>query len=94
MKGGGKRSLSSLIQFGPGSPTRLTNRKSDFKFGAAIPFCSFVKIALTKNPKKRPAAERLLFHPFVLAGDLTARLSLELLQKVSLSHQFISCSLF
>ena len=42
-----------------------------------------MKIALTKNPKKRPAAERLLFHPFVLAGDLTARLSLDLLQKVS-----------
>ena len=43
---------------------------------------SFVKIALTKNPKKRPAAERMLFHPFVLAGDLSLRLSLELLQKV------------
>ena len=46
-------------------------------------FCfSFVKVCLTKNPKKRPSAERMLFHPFVLAGDLTVRLSLDLLQKV------------
>ena len=45
-----------------------------------------MKISLTKNPKKRPAAERLLFHPFVLAGDLTARLSLDLLQKVNLYY--------
>ncbi len=43
---------------------------------------SFVKVALTKNPKKRPAAERMLFHPFVLAGDLTLRLSVDLLDKV------------
>ena len=43
---------------------------------------SFVKVALTKNPKKRPAAERMLFHQFVLAGDLTIRLSQDLLQKV------------
>ena len=41
-----------------------------------------MKVSLTKNPKKRPAAERMLFHPFVLAGDLTLRLSVELLQKV------------
>ncbi len=41
-----------------------------------------MKIALTKNPKRRPAAERMLFHPFVLAGDLSVRLSLELLQRV------------
>ena len=45
-------------------------------------FSSFVKISLTKNPKKRPTAERMLYHPFVLAGDLTSRLSLELLNKV------------
>ena len=50
-----------------------------------------MKIALTKNPKKRPAAERLLFHPFVLAGDLTARLSLELLQKVRLFKCVLPC---
>lgn len=45
-------------------------------------FCSFVKVALTKNPKKRPSAERMLYQPFVLAGDLNVRLSLELLNKV------------
>ena len=43
---------------------------------------SFVKVSLTKNPKKRPAAERMLFHPYVLSGDLTVRLSLDLLDKV------------
>lgn len=31
-------------------------------------FHSFVKIALTKNPKKRPNSERLLQHPFVNGG--------------------------
>ncbi len=45
-------------------------------------FCRFVKVALTKNPKKRPSAERMLYQPFVLAGDLTHRLSGELLNKV------------
>ena len=43
---------------------------------------SFVKIALTKNPKRRPAAEKMLYQPFVLSGDLSVRLSLELLNKV------------
>ncbi|XP_065344878.1 mitogen-activated protein kinase kinase kinase kinase 5 isoform X2 [Cloeon dipterum] len=45
-------------------------------------FHNFVKTALTKNPKKRPTAERLLLHPF-FGGDLTKRLALELLQRVS-----------
>ncbi|GLG95818.1 Serine/threonine-protein kinase hippo, partial [Gryllus bimaculatus] len=45
-------------------------------------FHNFVKVALTKNPKKRPTAEKLLLHPFV-AGDMSKRLALELLQKVS-----------
>jgi serine/threonine protein kinase len=31
-------------------------------------FHSFVKVALTKNPKKRPNSERLLQHPFVNGG--------------------------
>lgn len=43
---------------------------------------SFVKIALTKNPKRRPPAEKMLYQPFVLSGDLSVRLSLELLNKV------------
>lgn len=48
----------------------------------ALCLCSFVKVSLTKNPKKRPSAERMLYQPFVLAGDLNIRLSLELLNKV------------
>ena len=39
-------------------------------------------MSLTKNPKKRPSAEKMLYLPFVLAGDLSVRLSLELLNKV------------
>jgi serine/threonine protein kinase len=45
-------------------------------------FHSFVKVALTKNPKKRPTAERLIMHPFLL-GDLSKRQALELLHKVT-----------
>ncbi|CAN8031916.1 unnamed protein product, partial [Ixodes persulcatus] len=48
-------------------------------------FHHFVKIALTKNPKKRPTAERLLMHPF-LNGDLTKRLARELMEKVNNPH--------
>lgn len=43
-------------------------------------FHSFIKTALTKNPKKRPTAERLLAHPFVTA-DMAGRVAKELLQK-------------
>jgi len=43
---------------------------------------SFVRVALTKNPKKRPPAERMLHQPFVLAGDLNIGLSRELLARV------------
>ena len=46
------------------------------------PIFSFVKDALTKNPKRRPTAEKMLYHKFLLAGDLNMRLSLELLNKV------------
>ncbi|XP_049802782.1 mitogen-activated protein kinase kinase kinase kinase 5 isoform X11 [Schistocerca nitens] len=51
-------------------------------------FHNFVKVALTKNPKKRPTAEKLLQHPF-FQSDMSKRLALELLQKVSNpSHMF------
>lgn len=43
-------------------------------------FQSFVKTALTKNPKKRPTAERLLSHPFVTA-PMHVRIVKDLLQK-------------
>lgn len=56
-------------------------------------FHSFVKIALTKNPKKRPNAERLLQHPFVNGGgagtgEMSVRLMRELLHKYQNPHQF------
>uniref|UniRef100_A0A6I8P7A3 Mitogen-activated protein kinase kinase kinase kinase n=1 Tax=Ornithorhynchus anatinus TaxID=9258 RepID=A0A6I8P7A3_ORNAN len=46
-------------------------------------FHNFVKIALTKNPKKRPTAERLLTHNFVGQPGLSKALAVELLDKVS-----------
>ncbi|XP_008209701.1 mitogen-activated protein kinase kinase kinase kinase 5 isoform X2 [Nasonia vitripennis] len=52
-------------------------------------FHSFVKVALTKNPKKRPTAEKLLQHAFFQSELMSKRLALELLQKVSNpSHMF------
>lgn len=50
-------------------------------------FHSFIKTALTKNPKKRPTAERLLAHPFV-NGDMSVRVAKELLQKYLSPNQF------
>ncbi|XP_076463603.1 mitogen-activated protein kinase kinase kinase kinase 5-like isoform X2 [Babylonia areolata] len=44
-------------------------------------FQHFVKVALTKNPKKRPPADKLLEHPFFQQGDLSRRLTKELLEK-------------
>jgi hypothetical protein len=37
---------------------------------------------LTKNPKKRPAARKMLEHPHMLAMELGKRLAVELLQQV------------
>ncbi|KAK2817660.1 hypothetical protein Q5P01_025851 [Channa striata] len=45
-------------------------------------FHEFVKIALTKNPKKRPAADKLLQHPFV-SQPLSRTLVIELLDQTS-----------
>uniref|UniRef100_A0A8C4QY85 Mitogen-activated protein kinase kinase kinase kinase 3a n=1 Tax=Eptatretus burgeri TaxID=7764 RepID=A0A8C4QY85_EPTBU len=45
-------------------------------------FHSFVKIALTKNPKKRPTAEKLLMHPFC-QQTLPHSIPMELLQRCS-----------
>ncbi|KAK9885797.1 hypothetical protein WA026_013666 [Henosepilachna vigintioctopunctata] len=51
-------------------------------------FHNFVKVALTKNPKKRPTAEKLLQHA-IFQGDMSRRLAIELLQKVNNpSHMF------
>uniref|UniRef100_A0A452TMP7 Mitogen-activated protein kinase kinase kinase kinase 5 n=1 Tax=Ursus maritimus TaxID=29073 RepID=A0A452TMP7_URSMA len=46
-------------------------------------FHNFVKVALTKNPKKRPTAERLLTHTFVGQPGLSRALAVELLDKVN-----------
>ncbi|CAF2398571.1 unnamed protein product [Rotaria sp. Silwood2] len=46
-----------------------------------ITFQNFVKYALTKNPKKRPSAEKLLEHPF-LQGNLTSAIARDLLDRV------------
>ncbi|KAL1006178.1 hypothetical protein UPYG_G00068890 [Umbra pygmaea] len=45
-------------------------------------FHHFVKISLTKNPKKRPSADKLLQHPFV-SQPLSRTLAIELLDKAS-----------
>ncbi|XP_045475527.1 mitogen-activated protein kinase kinase kinase kinase 3-like isoform X2 [Harmonia axyridis] len=45
-------------------------------------FHNFVKVALTKNPKKMPTAEKLLQHA-IFQSDMSRRLALELLQKVN-----------
>uniref|UniRef100_A0A3P8XCY4 Mitogen-activated protein kinase kinase kinase kinase n=1 Tax=Esox lucius TaxID=8010 RepID=A0A3P8XCY4_ESOLU len=45
-------------------------------------FHHFVKLSLTKNPKKRPTAEKLLQHPFV-SQPLSRTLAIELLDKAS-----------
>lgn len=49
-------------------------------------FHSFLKVALTKNPKKRPTAERLLQHAF-FQSEMSVRLAMELLQKYHSPHQ-------
>ncbi|XP_054459792.1 mitogen-activated protein kinase kinase kinase kinase 3-like [Anoplopoma fimbria] len=45
-------------------------------------FHQFVKVALTKNPRKRPTADKLLQQPFV-SQPLSRTLAMELLDKVS-----------
>lgn len=50
-------------------------------------FHSFIKTALTKNPKKRPTAEKLLSHPFV-TSEMSVRIVKELLQKYLSPNQF------
>lgn len=50
-------------------------------------FHNFIKTALTKNPKKRPTAERLLQHPFV-QSEMSVRVAKELLQKYLSPNQF------
>ncbi|XP_076441749.1 mitogen-activated protein kinase kinase kinase kinase 5-like isoform X2 [Babylonia areolata] len=54
-------------------------------------FQHFVKVALTKNPKKRPPADKLLEHPFFQQGELSRRLTKELLDKSqNPSHSYVT----
>ncbi|XP_077945866.1 mitogen-activated protein kinase kinase kinase kinase 5 isoform X5 [Gasterosteus aculeatus] len=46
-------------------------------------FHNFVKVSLTKNPKKRPTAEKLLSHVYVAQIGLTRRLAVDLLDKMN-----------
>ncbi|KAM6228762.1 mitogen-activated protein kinase kinase kinase kinase 1 [Spheniscus humboldti] len=46
------------------------------------PFHNFVKVTLTKNPKKRPSAAKMLSHQFVAQPGLSRALTLELLEKL------------
>lgn len=48
-------------------------------------FHHFIKTALTKNPKKRPTAERLMTHSF-LTGPLSKKIVRELLERVRNPH--------
>ncbi|XP_053213147.1 mitogen-activated protein kinase kinase kinase kinase 5-like isoform X5 [Panonychus citri] len=51
-------------------------------------FHNFIKSALTKNPKKRPSAEKLLTHQFVQGDHLNRRLTKELIDKARNPHSF------
>ncbi|XP_022648206.1 mitogen-activated protein kinase kinase kinase kinase 3-like [Varroa jacobsoni] len=44
-------------------------------------FHGFVKLALTKNPKKRPTADRMLLHPFLI-GELSKEVIINLIERV------------
>lgn len=50
---------------------------------------SFVKAALTKNPKKRPSAECLLTHSFVSEPDLDRSLTRDLLERAQNSSSVL-----
>uniref|UniRef100_A0AAX7VF89 Mitogen-activated protein kinase kinase kinase kinase n=1 Tax=Astatotilapia calliptera TaxID=8154 RepID=A0AAX7VF89_ASTCA len=46
-------------------------------------FHNFVKVCLTKSPKKRPTAEKILGHVFMAQTGLTRRLATELIDKMN-----------
>uniref|UniRef100_A0A669EQX6 Mitogen-activated protein kinase kinase kinase kinase n=1 Tax=Oreochromis niloticus TaxID=8128 RepID=A0A669EQX6_ORENI len=46
-------------------------------------FHNFVKVCLTKNPKKRPTAEKILGHVFMAQTGLTRRLAMDLIDKMN-----------
>ncbi|CAG0879435.1 unnamed protein product [Darwinula stevensoni] len=50
-------------------------------------FQNFIKVALTKNPKKRPTASLILTHAFLQGSHLNKNRSMELLQMVNSPQQ-------
>ncbi|XP_054854637.1 mitogen-activated protein kinase kinase kinase kinase 1 isoform X2 [Eublepharis macularius] len=54
-------------------------------------FHNFVKMTLTKNPKKRPSASKMLTHQFVAQPGLRRCLTLDLLEKVQNPEHQSSC---
>ncbi|CAM4789742.1 unnamed protein product [Rotaria magnacalcarata] len=69
------RALFLMSKSGFKSPTLKDKSKW------SVTFQNFVKYTLTKNPKKRPSAEKLLDHPF-LQGHLTAQIARDLLDRI------------
>uniref|UniRef100_A0A8C2T7B2 Mitogen-activated protein kinase kinase kinase kinase n=1 Tax=Coturnix japonica TaxID=93934 RepID=A0A8C2T7B2_COTJA len=70
----------------------IFNHKAKGKGEWSSTFHNFVKIALTKNPKKRPTADRLLAHSFVGQPGLSRSLAVELLDKVNNPDNHTHCS--
>ncbi|KAL8219872.1 UNVERIFIED_CONTAM: hypothetical protein K2H54_035286 [Gekko kuhli] len=54
-------------------------------------FHNFVKMALTKNPKKRPGASKMLTHQFVTQPGLRRSLTLDLLEKLHHPEHLSDC---
>nr|XP_008118151.1 PREDICTED: mitogen-activated protein kinase kinase kinase kinase 1 isoform X2 [Anolis carolinensis] len=54
-------------------------------------FHNFVKVTLTKNPKKRPSASKMLTHQFVAQQGLGRNLTLDLLEKLRDPDKLSSC---
>ncbi|XP_053257809.1 mitogen-activated protein kinase kinase kinase kinase 1 isoform X2 [Podarcis raffonei] len=54
-------------------------------------FHHFVKVTLTKNPKKRPTASKMLTHQLVSQERLSRSLTLELLEKLRNPDKLSSC---
>ncbi|XP_053124247.1 mitogen-activated protein kinase kinase kinase kinase 1 isoform X2 [Hemicordylus capensis] len=54
-------------------------------------FNNFVKVTLTKNPKKRPSASKMLTHQLVAQSGLSRSLTLDLLEKLRDPDKLPSC---
>uniref|UniRef100_A0A1A7Y7M0 Mitogen-activated protein kinase kinase kinase kinase n=1 Tax=Iconisemion striatum TaxID=60296 RepID=A0A1A7Y7M0_9TELE len=67
-----------LMSKGGFQPPKLKDKN---KWSAA--FHNFVKVSLTKNPKRRPTAEKLLSHAFVAQTGLSRRVAVDLLDKMN-----------